>query len=95
MVLIDAGDGVPDPNPGAVALHLLGDVDAVTLRCYTKAMALAWQERSGPLAQGWARIPLAPGDLARLPNGLYYLTLTPTRGAATGRARLVKIYLVR
>lgn len=95
MVAIDAGAAVPNPNPDCLALRLQGDVDSLTVRCYTKSMALAWQERSGPWVQGWNRVPLPQADMARLPNGLYYLSASARRANAQGRKVLLKIVLAR
>jgi hypothetical protein len=69
---IDKAYGVPNPNPTAITLHLLGYVGKVAVQFYSKAMVLFWSGQSGPESSGWERIDLPPSALANAPNGVFY-----------------------
>ncbi|HTB34548.1 MAG TPA: hypothetical protein VK842_06770 [bacterium] len=92
---IDRGYAVPNPNPGAAYFHLIGDVDDVQLRLYTKAMVCFWQADSGPRKAGWGRINLDGRALALAGDGVGYMALTPFGHGAAGRRVLLPFLVLR
>jgi polygalacturonase len=91
-VVLDEAHGLPNPNPRVIALHLQGDVDKVLLRAYSAAWVQVWGGQSGPLPQGWSRVPL---DSQAWAPGLYYLSLSPQRGTQQGKALVIRLFVLR
>ncbi|HTA16750.1 MAG TPA: hypothetical protein VK786_03285 [bacterium] len=93
-MVIDQAFAVPNPNPDRITFHLQGSVDDVLARVYTKALVCLGQAHAGPKAAGWAELSLQ-GRAFFKANGLYYVTLTPARGQASGKRVLLRMVELR
>jgi hypothetical protein len=92
---LDRGGPLPNPNPSRLQFHLQGDVDDVEARVYTKAMVCVWVGHSGPRGPGWGELPLPPGLLERLGNGIGFLVLSPQRQGVQGTRVVGKLVVLR
>jgi hypothetical protein len=84
---------VPDPNPTRLMLLLDGSADEGEVTLWTVAFKRVLSLGTGPLARGWAVVPLPAAALRGLPNGAYYLTVSLGRGPARAAARPLRLLL--
>jgi hypothetical protein len=92
--VIDKAYGVPNPNPTAIAFHLQGYVDSLTVQLYSKAMVLFWSGSSGYQAAGWDRVSLPAAALANVGNGVCYAVLIPYRNGSQGKRAVVSLMVL-
>ena len=79
---VDQVEGLPNPNPGALEVHLTAPAESLELRVYSVAWVRVVDLRVAAQGAGWQSVPL------RLPaRGVYYAVVTARRGQAQARSR--------
>ena len=66
---------VPQPNPDRLMLDLSSACGSVTVKVYTRALVLAFQQTFAGASDGWTSLSLGP-QFAHLASGSYYATVS-------------------
>jgi hypothetical protein len=83
---VDQLQGQPNPNPGALAVHLTDQADTLELRVYSAAWVRVLDLQAPARGAGWQSLPL------RLPStGVFYAVVTARRGRAEAHSRPVTL----
>ncbi len=93
---------VPNPwtGPGSgrssptIAVDLAGEADDVVVKVYTKALFLVGSYDFGQQSGGWDQVAL-PSQVAALPDGLYYFTVTASRGGQSLAPTVGKLAILK
>jgi hypothetical protein len=83
-LVIERAVPFPQPDPRQLAVLMQGPADAVTLRVYTQAWALVFEQRYPSAASGWSRLDLPDAWQAQA-NGVYFFSVSAQRGSVESR----------